>query len=502
MSVLVPEAPRALADLDVYGQALVAKPAVVFIRHRDALNRGTTGTGFFVSPNGHILTCAHVVAPTVRKRSGKKPEVSDKIWVRVPDGSTQEATRLYCDTASDVAVVRIDGARFRYLSLSQFPPVQGQDVILLGYPLGQALGKEVTVTRGIVSALRLNSRVFQLDAAASPGNSGGPVLDESSKVIGIAFAKVRGQEGMNFAVSSAYLPDLTKVVPGAHMLYSQFFDAIEDDDVSRVQALIQQSPELVRGSSPYGNPPLVAADHKSPALVQLLIQRGADVNARNEYGFAALHFALLEVSRALLAAGADVDARDKYGETPLHLASGTGHVAGAELLLRAGADVNARNKSGEVPLHRAAFGGDVSTIRLLLSKGADVNACDQIGDSPLSCAATEGHVEALSLLLANGADCRGCEGIMTPLHSAALFGHVEAAALLISHGADVNARSSSLATPLHCAATGGHSRMIALLLSSGADTKAKDVAGKTPLALAVENGYTESAELLGRHATQ
>jgi ankyrin repeat protein len=44
--------------------------------------------------------------------------------------------------------------------------------------------------------------------------------------------------------------------------------------------------------------------------------------------------------------------------------------------------------------------------------------------------------------------------------------------------------------------------MIALLLSSGADTKAKDVAGKTPLALAVENGYTESAELLGRHATQ
>lgn len=189
-----------------------AKRGVVFIRHRDSMSRETTGTGFFVSANGYILTCAHVVSPVFGSRT-KKLSTTDRIWVRSTDGVTQEAQLLYCDAKRDIAVLAIPGSYSRpYLQLSKSKPMQGEEVFVLGYPLGQGLGKEVVVTRGIVSALRFGGSVFQLDAATNPGNSGGPVLNEYGLVIGMAFAKLREVEGMNFAISAASLPSLTSMI--------------------------------------------------------------------------------------------------------------------------------------------------------------------------------------------------------------------------------------------------------------------------------------------------
>ena len=87
---------------------------------------------------------------------------------------------------------------------------------------------------------------------------------------------------------------------------------------------------------------------------ELLITKGADVNAKNDRHATPLHPAALyghkEVVELLIAAGADVNAKEKYEKTPLHHASKAGYYEIVELLIAAGADVNVKNIAGKTPL--------------------------------------------------------------------------------------------------------------------------------------------------------
>jgi hypothetical protein len=93
-------------------------------------------------------------------------------------------------------------------------------------------------------------------------------------------------------------------------------------------------------------------------VVQLLVEHGADVTARDKGGWTPLHWAssrgYIELTRFLVEHGADTTARDEYGETPLHRASEVGHMELARFLVEHGADTTARDKSGWTPLHRAS----------------------------------------------------------------------------------------------------------------------------------------------------
>ena len=120
----------------------------------------------------------------------------------------------------------------------------------------------------------------------------------------------------------------------------------------------------------------------------LLLDRGADVNARNQYDRAPLHVACyrgrVDIVQLLLDHGADVEARDEDGNTPLHWACINGHTDTARLLLDRGADVGAHDKKDRIPLHYACiFCGHPDIVRLLLDRGADVNARDKWSWSPL-----------------------------------------------------------------------------------------------------------------------
>jgi len=95
----------------------------------------------------------------------------------------------------------------------------------------------------------------------------------------------------------------------------------------------------------------------------------------------------VESVRHLLNAGAGVNARDEYGYTPLHAACFHGHPAIVRLLIEAGADVNAKEKDGGyTPLHYACLHGRTETVRLLLEAGADPNARSKRGLTPLDLA--------------------------------------------------------------------------------------------------------------------
>ncbi len=158
-----------------------------------------TGAGFLASPDGFVLTAAHVVRGT------------GPVTVRRVDGASAAAERIRVDPAHDVALLRIPGSGHPCLAPPPEPPPIGAEVYAIGAPGGVALSH--SVSKGIVSARREweAHRFLQTDAALSPGNSGGPLVGIDGSVLGIVSWKVSGQgvEGLSFGIpvesASAFL---------------------------------------------------------------------------------------------------------------------------------------------------------------------------------------------------------------------------------------------------------------------------------------------------------
>jgi S1-C subfamily serine protease len=191
--------------LDAYSSAVIrvveaVGPAVVSISVRGS-DRGPgrgrgdgAGSGVLFTPDGYILTNAHVV------RGARTVEVA------LTDGSTHVASVCGVDPPTDTAVVRIDGSGLPHATLGESATLKvGQLCVAIGNPLGFSS----TVSAGVVSALgrnmraqdgRLMENIIQSDVALNPGNSGGPLCDSRARVIGINTAIIFGAQGISFAV--------------------------------------------------------------------------------------------------------------------------------------------------------------------------------------------------------------------------------------------------------------------------------------------------------------
>ena len=223
----------------------------------------------------------------------------------------------------------------------------------------------------------------------------------------------------------------------------------------------------------------------------------------------------VEVAGRLIAQGADVNARDRFGYTPLDVAAIWGQKEVAELLIAQGADVNDMRGAGKTPLHSISgreLSGRVDPKRLaevaelLIDKGADINAKDEEGNTPLAAALIhpEGDInmEFVELMVAQGADIhtRNRYGY-TPLHMAAHQGHMDAVELFIDKGADVNAEDERGETPLHHAASEGQKDEVELLIAKGAKINVWNEYGKTPLQLATAPHYYQAvADVIKEHS--
>jgi ankyrin repeat protein len=145
-----------------------------------------------------------------------------------------------------------------------------------------------------------------------------------------------------------------------------------------------------------------AVDKGHTEVIEFLIKKGADVNAKINNGFTLLHTAAkkghAEITEALITAGAELDAQDKPGMAPLHWAVGEGHIAIVKALIKRGVVIETKNMVGHTPLHYAAMKGHTDIARALITAGADIKAKDCYGNTPLQLAREEGHT-AIALVL-------------------------------------------------------------------------------------------------------
>ena len=105
-----------------------------------------------------------------------------------------------------------------------------------------------------------------------------------------------------------------------------------------------------------------------------------------------------DIVQLLLTKGASIEARNRFNNTPLHLAAWHGHTNTVELLLSNGASIEATNNINDTPLHRAAWCGYTSMVELLLSKGASIEATDNYNNTPLHLARLHDRTRVVELL--------------------------------------------------------------------------------------------------------
>lgn len=161
----------------------------------------SSGSGFLISLNGHIVTNKHVL------EDGENIHYT----VLLSDGTQKEAQVLYKDAEYDIALLKIIGTNYKYVEFGDSGKTQlGQSVFAIGNSLGEYSN---TVSVGIISGLdrsvtaseadgtvEVLKGVIQTDAAINMGNSGGPLVDLTGKVVGVNVAMIRSSENIGFSI--------------------------------------------------------------------------------------------------------------------------------------------------------------------------------------------------------------------------------------------------------------------------------------------------------------
>lgn len=311
-------------------------------------------------------------------------------------------------------------------------------------------------------------------------------------------------------------------------------DAAAKGDLQAVTAAVEKDASQVRTRDKVGNTPLhYAAIAGSVSIVEWLLSKGADIDAENtesmtplleavrngkdaaarvliEKGartFGALHRAATTnrtaVMELLIAKGADIEARDSQGYTALTLITrSSGPFEALELLVKKGANINLPDSLGNTPLDNAIIyaNADDRAIDLLLARSPEINTAPEAVASILSAAARRGHVRLFEYYRERGGEALFADESTRRaiMRSAMTGGSVELVKTLQARGIplDLSANQNG-ATPVHSLASNPKAvDMITLLVRNGADLNARTNNGRSAYNVAEEAGNRDVAALL------
>ena len=278
-------------------------------------------------------------------------------------------------------------------------------------------------------------------------------------------------------------------------------------------------------------PLMYAAQKGHMQIIELMMTYGGDLAISDEFYWLPVHYAAkaghTNVVKFIAEADGNLSARTyPDGDTLLHLAT---RVEVVQYLVEKGADIHARNNKAKTPLHSAAENGQSDIISYLINQGADINARDEYGSSALVFAVRGGHTAACKVLIESGCDpfingdifydsvfdvaaAKGMTEILqllldrglsdavdavnrrgeTPLMQAARAGHCDTVSFLVDHGADVNGRNSSRVISVKGSCVDHKDSEE----DEHVHTKVKKWQHVSPLYFALEAGQTELAKLL------
>ena len=212
-----------------------------------------------------------------------------------------------------------------------------------------------------------------------------------------------------------------------------------------------------------------AADWEYSNAIVTLIEKGADINAKNANGETCLFNAAKcnnpELIQLLVNKGASVKERDNLGSTPLHIAVRWGAQQSAEILIKLGININAQNRAEKSPLAEAVIANKYEVTKYLLENGADPNSSDAVGATIL-----------MDTILVQNADI---------------------VKLLLNYGANPNLQQINGQNAYHVAANMGNEEIINLIREAGGNPLSRDKEGNTPFSIALNKGTTIINAVLG-----
>jgi ankyrin repeat protein len=452
-------------------------------------------------PQFHDALVEKTIEDFFSKYGSDDEESMEELFYSAPHHEIEENT-------SSIETIRIPGLPSWIKMASADDPIYSRGYVFGGYYSARSFKKtpeKGIVERGLFSTIRdlgwkengIHDVIFDIIDRGDVAAMEALIKLEGSKILysTLEYVKTNGN-----GIPEAYLslpPLHAAIITGNLQITAELIKNGTD-----VNKKIEEDPDRNIGSTPLH----LACDYFSPKIIFLLLDSGALCNTARDEGRTPLHLAALKdkngtVIRRMINAGADVNAKDKYGWTPLSCASRNGHLDVVIALMGAGADLNAKTNDGWTLLHFASYSGHMDIVTALINIGAELNAKDVDGDTPLHLASYNGHTDVAIALINAGADVNAkTNDGYKPLHIASKEGHTDFAKALINAGADVNEKDAYSWTPLHTASWYGHAdvktALINALINAGADVNAKTNDGDTPLLIACKLGHTDFATAL------